>query len=120
MLHDYFLSVKPKKMPRVSKRLTLMKKLEDRVEKLKKSCIASLSADDDFLEPDDYLCALCVVSYRKLKIVTNKRCLFRSCKCRKHKGGCPYDKDFFAHEDIPWLNESDFYLRAECQGKHAC
>ena len=60
-------------MPRASKRATFIKKLEKRVQKLKKSRMASLSADDDFLEPDDYLRVLHVVSYRELKVATNKR-----------------------------------------------
>ena len=41
----------------------------------------------------------------KLEVVTNKRYLFRSRKYCKHKGECPYDKDFFAHEDLTWLND---------------
>ena len=49
-----------------------------------------------------------MVSYRKLKVVTNKRYLFRSRKHRKHKGECPYDKDFFDDMDLPWLNDSEF------------
>ena len=81
-------------MARLSKRKMCIKKLEERVIKLKKLCIASLG-DDDVLQPDNYLHVLYIVAYRKLKHVTSKRCLFRSRKYRKNKGECPYDKDFF-------------------------
>ena len=95
-------------MPRVSKKVTYIKKLENRVAKLKKLFIASLSADDEFLYPDNYLYVLYMVCYRKLQIVTNKRYLFRSRKYRKHKGECPYDQDYFDDDDSPWLNDSEF------------
>ena len=94
-------------MARLSKRKMCIKKLEERVIKLKKLCIASLG-DDDVLQPDNYLCVLCLVAHRNLKHVTSKPCLFRSRKCRKNKGECPYDKDFFDSEDLPWLNEAEF------------
>ena len=60
-------------MPRISKRLTYIKKLEDRVNKLKKIFIASLRLDDDVLDPDNYLYILYMIQHRKLQIVTNKR-----------------------------------------------
>lgn len=76
-------------MSRVSKRLTYLKKMEDRAAKLKKLFVASLSADDEVLDLDNYLYILHMIAYRKLKIVTNKRCLFRSKKHCKHRGKLP-------------------------------
>ena len=76
-------------MPRISKRITYLKKLENRVEVLKKLCIASSCDDDDVLEPDNYLCVLYMVAYRKLQHMKTERHLFRSHKYRerrKHKG----------------------------------
>ena len=67
-------------MPRMSKRLTYIKKLEDRVAKLKKMFIASVSNDDDMLDPDNYLHIFHMISYRKLQIVTNMRHSFRNKK----------------------------------------
>ena len=95
-------------MPRISKRLTYIKKWDDRVAKLKKIFIASLSSDDEVLDPDNYLYILYMIQYRKLQILTNKRYLFRSKKYRKHKGECPYDKHFYDDDDLPWLNEAEF------------
>ena len=80
-------------MPRVSKRPTFIKKLEDRAAKPNKNFISSASNDDeDVLDHYDHLHVLRMTSYRKLQIVTNKRNLFRRKKYRKHKGQCPYDR----------------------------
>ena len=95
-------------MPRTSKRATYIKKLEKRVSSLKKNYIASLSADDDVLEPDNYMYLMHMISYRKLQIATKSRYLFRSRKYRKHKGECLCDKDYLDGEDLPWLNDTEF------------
>ena len=97
-------------MPRVSKRVTYLQKLENRVRVLKKTNVASSSGDDDVLEPDNYLHALCMVACRKLQHMKTKRYLFRSRKHRKCKGECPYDKDFNDKGDLPWLNDSEFLM----------
>ena len=65
-------------MPRISKRITYLQKLENRVRVLKKIYVASLCDDDDVLEPDNYLYVLYMVAYRKLQHMKTKRYLFRS------------------------------------------
>jgi len=87
-------------MARPSKRKTYIKKLEERVTKLKKAYIASLG-DDDGLQRDNYLSILYLVAHRKLKNASSKRYLFRSRKYRKNKGECPYDKDFLTQMTYP-------------------
>ena len=51
-----------------------------------------------------------MVAHRKLQHLKTKRYLFRSRKHRKHKGECPYDKDFNDEGDLPWLNDSEFLM----------
>ena len=95
-------------MPRRSKRITYLKKLEDRVVKLRKAYLCSLRSDSELFETDNHLYLLYMVSYRKLKILSSKRYLFRKKKYRRNKGVCMYDADFDDAGDTPWLNDDEF------------
>ena len=80
-------------MARLSKRKTCIKKLEERVDKLKNTCIAFPNGDDA-LELDNYLWVLHMVSYRKLQNIVNSRHLHVHRKNRKYKGKCPHEEEF--------------------------
>ena len=96
-------------MPRRSKRITYIKKLETRVKKLKKAYIISLGdQNDNVYKTDNYLYLMYMLAYRKLKHATSKRYLFRKKKYRKHTDKCVYESDFNKEGDPPWLNDSEF------------
>ena len=81
-------------MPCCSKRKTYLKKLEDRVAKLRKAYVYSLGPDSELFETDNHLYFLHMVSVRKLKILSSKRYLFRKKKYRQNKGVCMHNANF--------------------------
>ena len=70
--------------------------------------LASLSTDDDALEPDNRLRVFRMVSHRRLQKVASKRNLLRSCKHRKCEGECPHGKGFNDEGYFPDLATQSF------------
>ena len=70
-------------------------------------CLASFIGDGDYFEPSNHLYLMCMVHYRKFQVAASKRYLFRIKWNIKHKGKCPYSKDFCNKGD-PWMNNEEF------------
>ena len=96
------------RMTRQSKLLTCVKKLECRVDKLRKECLASLVSDHDYFEVDNHLHLMHMVSHRKLEVVTSKRFLLRKKKHRKFRGECQHARDSCDNGENSWRSDNEF------------
>ena len=69
---NWFLFTTKANMVRLSKRRTYLKKLETRVNKLRKAYLTSLNDDSELFETNNYLHLMYIVSYHKLQVLSSK------------------------------------------------